>query len=99
IPGLIRLLQYRLLVLAVDGFDELAAERGSTDALGALALLVRQVEGSGTIVAASRRTCFDSRDYLKRTGMLRAAVSSDCEFHQIDLLNWGRDEVVEGRNR
>lgn len=95
IPGLIRLLQYRLLVLAVDGFDELAAEQGSTDALGALALLVRQVEGSGTIVAASRRTFFDSRDYIKRTGMLRAAVSSDCEFHQIDLLNWRREDVVE----
>jgi hypothetical protein len=94
-PSIVRLLHHRLLVLAVDGFDELAAEQGSTDALGALALLVGQMRDRGTIIAASRRTFFDTEDYIRRTGLLRAGVSSQCEFDEIRLKPWARDECVK----
>lgn len=94
-PGIVRLLHHRLLVLAVDGFDELAAEQGSTDALGALALLVGQMRDRGTIIAASRRTFFDTEDYMRRTGLLREGVSSQCEFDEIRLKPWGSDECVK----
>lgn len=92
--GIVRLLKHRLLVLAIDGFDELAAEQGQTDALGALALLVQQMEDKGVIIAASRRTFFDTEDYAKRTGMLRRRIAGDCEFDQIRLLDWTREEDV-----
>lgn len=93
-PGVVRLLRRKVLVLAIDGFDELAAEQGSTDALGALAVLVRQIGDQGTIVAASRRTFFDTDDYVKRTGMLRTHVSASCEFAQLHLLDWSKVEGV-----
>ena len=38
---------------------------------GALAMLVRDLEERGTVIAASRRTFFDTEDYLKRTGLER----------------------------
>jgi hypothetical protein len=93
-PSIVRLLHHRLLVLAVDGFDELAAEQGSTDALGALALLVGQMRDRGTIIAASRRTFFDTEDYIRRTGLLREGVSSQCEFDEIRLKPWGASECI-----
>ncbi len=92
--SIIRLLHHRMLVLAIDGFDELAAEQGSTDALGALSLLVKQIQDRGTIVAASRRTFFDTEDYARRTGLLRTHVSSQCEFDQLHLMPWERTEAV-----
>ena len=91
-PSVVTLLKRRLLVIGIDGFDELAAEQGSTDALGALALLVQQMQGEGTIVAASRRTFFDTENYLRRSKMLKGVVSRDCEFHQIRLEPWTREE-------
>lgn len=94
-PSVIRLLRHKVLVLAIDGFDELAAEQGSTDALGALALLVKQMHDKGTIIAASRRTFFDTDDYLKRAGMFRRGATSQCEFDQIHLQDWGRREGVQ----
>lgn len=94
-PAILRLIRMRALVLAIDGFDELAAEQGSTDALGALALLVRQMDGRGVVVAASRRTFFDTEDYLKRAGLLRRAVSAPCEFDQIALGPWTRSEDLK----
>jgi hypothetical protein len=92
-PGIIRLLQHRLLILAIDGFDELAAEQGSTDALGALALLVRDLGESGTIVAASRRTFFNTDDYLRRAQYFAQATGGSCEFDQLSLLPWGESEA------
>lgn len=86
-PAIIRLLRRGSLTLAIDGFDELAAEQGGDDALGALALIVHQLEGKGTIVAASRRTFFDTDDYIRRAGMFRRSAS-DCEFNEIRLQDW-----------
>jgi NACHT domain len=91
-PAIVRLLRHRVLVLAIDGFDELAAEQGSTDALGALALLVQQMEDQGTIVAASRRTFFDTDDYLRRAGLF-ARAAADCEFDQLLLHEWRPPEA------
>lgn len=94
-PGVIRLMRAGALVLAIDGFDELAAEQGSTDALGALARLIRDLGDSGTIVAASRRTFFDADTYLRRTGLLRTAVTSPCEFDVISLQPWQRQHATD----
>lgn len=94
-PALIRLMRHRALVLAIDGFDELAAEQGGTDALGALASLVTQLGGRGSVVAAARRTFFDTEDYLRRAGMVGRAITSPCQFDQISLRAWNRNEGVE----
>lgn len=99
VPGLwmsavIRLMRHKAVVLAIDGFDELAAEQGSTDALGALANLVRQLEGQGVVIAASRRTFFDTEDYVARARLLSRAVTSPTEFDQLSLLPWHRDDCI-----
>jgi hypothetical protein len=90
--AIIRLLRHRALVLAIDGFDELAAEQGSADALGALALLVQQVGDSGTIVAASRRTFFDTDDYIRRANLFDRAGGGDAEFDQLSLQEWDAED-------
>lgn len=94
-PAIVRLMRRRALILGVDGFDELAAEQGSTDALGALAALVSQLGGHGTVVAAARRTFFDTDDYLRRAGVMGRAISSPCEFNQVALLPWRREEGLQ----
>lgn len=94
-PAVLRLMRRRAIVLAIDGFDELAAEQGSTDALGALAMLVRDLEGQGVVIAASRRTFFDTEDYMVRAGLLRRAVESPSEFHQVSLLPWSEVEAID----
>jgi hypothetical protein len=93
-PAIVRLLRHRSLVLAIDGFDELAAEQGGSDALGALAVLVRQMAGRGTIVAASRRTFFDTDDYVRRARLVSRAGAEDCEFNQVSLLPWRPADAI-----
>lgn len=87
-----RLVRAGALVLAIDGFDELAAEQGNTDALGALATLIRELGDHGTVMAASRRAFFDSQDYLQRAGAFRKVMPQSSQFDQIELMPWGEEE-------
>lgn len=93
-PAVIRLMRRGALVVGVDGFDELAAEQGGVDALGALASLVSQLRGHGVVVAASRRTFFNTDDYLRRGGMVRRGVPEPCQFDQMELNPWTKNDVL-----
>ena len=94
-PGVVRLLRARKLILAVDGFDELSAEQGGSDALGALTGLVSQLEGQGVIVAAARRTFFDAEDYVRKTALMRRSMAKACQFDQLELEPWTERQAVE----
>jgi hypothetical protein len=94
-PAILRLLRHRALVLAIDGFDELAAEQGGADALGALAMLVQRLGDRGTIVAASRRTFFDTDDYIARARLFSRTGGGDCQFDQLTLDGWCAPEALQ----
>jgi hypothetical protein len=93
-PSIINLIQKKLIILAIDGFDELAAEIGGAKAVSSLANFVNEMAGQGTLIAASRRTFFDTHDYLKRTSLLKNRVPFDINFNELKLCNWNRSEVI-----
>jgi hypothetical protein len=93
-PSIINLIQKRLIILAIDGFDELAAEIGGmNDAVSSLSNLVNEMEGQGTLIAASRRTFFNTDDYLKRATLLKNK-NLDIRFNELKLKDWSKDEVI-----
>lgn len=93
--SIITLIRNGLIVLAIDGFDELAAEIGGEKVLGSLTNLVSELDGQGTLIAASRRTFFNTQDYIKRTKLLQNSIDQTCEFDELKLLNWKRKECVQ----
>jgi uncharacterized protein YjbI with pentapeptide repeats len=92
--SILTLIRIGLLVLAIDGFDELAAEIGGAAALGSLSYLVNQLDDKGTIIAASRRTFFSTQDYLRRNSLLKSSVSPKCEFQEIKLEPWTKTDAI-----
>ena len=96
--SIITLIKNGLIILGIDGFDELAAEKGGDVALGSLTNLVTELGGDGIIVAASRRTFFNTQDYIQRAGLMNQRVNSDCEFNEIRLQNWGESQCVKYLN-
>ena len=96
--SIITLIKNGLIILGIDGFDELAAEKGGDVALGSLTNLVSELDGDGILVAASRRTFFNTQDYIQRTGLMNQKVSADCEFDEIRLQNWGEKQCVDYLN-
>lgn len=93
--SIITLIKNGLIILGIDGFDELSAEKGGDAALGSLTNLVFELEGDGKLVAASRRTFFNTQDYIMRTGIMNQKVGTACEFEEIRLQNWGKEQCVD----
>lgn len=93
--SILTLIRNGLLILAIDGFDELAAEIGGEKVLGSLANIVDELDGQGILIAASRRTFFNTQDYFKRTRLLRGTVDSSCEFDELKLNNWSEKQCVQ----
>lgn len=94
-PSVINLIQKRFIILAIDGFDELAAEVGGMNAVSSLSNFINEMDGQGTLIAASRRTFFDTHDYLKRTSLLKNKVPFDIIFNELKLKDWTRLEAIE----
>lgn len=93
--SIVTLIRNGLIVLAIDGFDELAAEIGGEKVLSSLSNLVTELDGLGTIIAASRRTFFNTQDYLIRSRLLQSNISLGCEFNELKLYNWGKEQCVQ----
>lgn len=93
--SIITLIRNGLIVLGIDGFDELAAEIGGEMALGSLTNLVNQLDGEGVIIAASRRTFFDTQDYVKRTRLLDNKIGEGCDFDELKIQNWKKEQCVQ----
>lgn len=99
-PGLytnsiITLMRNGLLILGVDGFDELAVETGGEKAIGSFSNLVRDLDSQGVLVAASRRTFFNTQDYIKNKGYLDDVGDAYFCFDELKLYNWGKRECTE----
>ena len=93
--SILTLIRHNIIILGIDGFDELAAEIGGENALGSLSNLVLKMDGQGTLIAASRRTFFNTQDYIKRTKLLQKNISGDCEFNELKIKNWNKEQNIE----
>ncbi len=85
------LLKSGSLVLAIDGFDELAAETGKTDGLSSLADLINELDGKGTIIAASRRTFFDFDSELEKM----EKTSKSFIKKELKLCKWEKENNID----
>lgn len=100
IPGIytqsiMTLMRNGLLILGVDGFDELSAETDGEKAIGSFSNLIHSLDGQGTLIAASRRTFFNTQDYLKQKNLISDISEASCYFDELRLNNWGEKECVE----
>lgn len=94
-PGIIRLVRHGLIVIAIDGFDELLAEIGYGEAYSGLGGFLRQLEGKGVVVAAARSAYFQVENYTAQTRLLASLPDTHVSVHQMILRSWTRAETVD----
>ena len=93
--SILTLVKKKLIVLGIDGFDELTVEIGGEKALGSLSSFVKLMDGNGVLIAASRRAFFDTQNYIKQTGILRNTIGGGCLFNEIKIKNWDKEQCVQ----
>jgi hypothetical protein len=97
------LVRIGLMVIAIDGFDELVDSDGYADAWTVLKDFLQQLGGAGDCILAGRDTFFDQQQFLSRLG----APSDDLHLEQLHLRpsspedarmwlamnNWSNDDL------
>jgi hypothetical protein len=91
--GVVRLIRRGLLAIAIDGFDELLAEIGSGEAYSGLGAFLRQLGGSGIVIAAARSAYFQTENYTAQTRLLSKS-DVQVSVEQMRLKKWERAQTV-----
>ena len=94
-PGIVRLIRHGLIIIAIDGFDELLAEIGYGEAYSGLGGFLRQLEGRGVIIAAARSAYFQVENYTAQSRLLASLPDTQVTVHQMTLHNWTKKETVQ----
>lgn len=88
--ALVTLAREGLLLLVIDGFDELIGSRGTfDDAFRSLTAFLELLDGSGSVIAAGRSTYF-MQEYEARGRMLSDSLRYSLE--QAFLAEWTRSD-------
>jgi hypothetical protein len=93
--GIIRLIKGGLLAIAIDGFDELLAEVGFGEAYSGLGAFLRQLDGTGVVVASARSAYFEVENYAAQTRLLASLPGTHVAVQQMRLARWERPEAVK----
>ena len=93
--GIIRLIRSGLLAIAIDGFDELLAEVGFGEAYSGLGAFLRQLDGTGVVVASARSAYFEVENYAAQTRLLASLPGTHVSVQQMRLARWERPESVK----
>lgn len=83
-----------LLIVIVDGFDELLGAGGYDEAFASLANFLGQVGGEGSLIASARSTFYDYKGF--RGSALKFSASEDLNYivEPVEIQLWGREEAT-----
>jgi len=93
--GVIRLIRRGLLAIAIDGFDELLAEIGFGEAYSGLGAFLRQLGGSGVVIASARSAYFEIENYAAQTRLLTSLPDTHVTMELVRLERWERSLAIE----
>ncbi len=89
VPVLVR---HELLLLAIDGFDELVDADGYRDAWLSLSEFLDEIGGAGTVLLAGRDTFFDQQGFYERLHLAQASLDvvhvRILPVEPVDARNW-----------
>ena len=92
--GVVRLIQEGLIVLSIDGLDELLAADIKGEVFTGLGNLIREMQGEGTIIAASRTTFYDKEHFQYQKKLLRK-IGAPMTFDRLHLKARDRENTIE----
>ena len=76
-----------LVVLVIDGFDELLGVSGYDDAFSSLSMFLEQLDGYGRLIASARSVYYEE-EFLKRAGQASATGHHRWSHIPVEIMPW-----------
>jgi uncharacterized protein YjbI with pentapeptide repeats len=83
------------LALALDGFDELVARVGVSDAFTHVSNLVDDLEGAGIVLLSGRKSFFDTFEILQALGRFLRPIDGSYSTVGVQLLPWQETQALQ----
>ena len=84
------LVRVGLLMLVIDGFDELLGVSGYDDAFNSLSTFLEQLDGYGRIIASARSVYYEE-EFLKRAGQASATGHHRWSHIPVEIVPWNNE--------
>ena len=84
------LVRVGLLVLVIDGFDELLGVSGYDDAFSSLSTFLEQLDGYGRLMVSARSVYYEE-EFLKRAGQASATGHHRWSHIPVEIMPWNED--------
>ena len=92
--SVVELIKMGVLILALDGFEEMFVEKTSGDAISALGNLFQLLDSSGTILIASRKAYFEYRSLETQSKLFDTLNNVSVTSARIKLERWSKTEFI-----
>ncbi|NSW55174.1 MAG: hypothetical protein HPY44_04130 [Armatimonadetes bacterium] len=92
--GLVELVRMGLIVIALDGFEELFLDTSSGEAVSNLSGFIRALHGDGTLLVAARKAYFEYSDLGTQARLFDALRPGVASFAKMGLHRWQRQHFV-----
>ena len=97
--SLLELVRMNVVVLALDGFEEMFVENSPGDAASSLGALLDGMKSSGSILIASRKAYFDFKGIKSKSRLYDTVFNNTVQFGKISINKWSKDKFIEYAKR
>lgn len=91
----IELVRMRLIVPALDGFEEMFVEGAAGDAASALGNLMSALESAGSVIVAARQAYFDYKSLDTQARLYDALRGQSVSFSCVRVNRWAREQFID----
>jgi hypothetical protein len=93
--GFVELVRLGVVVLALDGFEELFVQGQASDAVSSLGNLLSLLKSEGTVVIAARKAYFDYKSIDTQAKLFDSLSSVEVEFARLHLNKWDKGRFLQ----
>lgn len=90
----IELARLGLIVLALDGFEEMFVENAAGDAISSLGSLVARMHSEGRLLIAARTAYFRYKSLDTQAKLFQSLASGEVSFAEVQLHRWSREQFL-----
>ena len=90
----VELVRMGVVVLALDGFEEMFVEGTAGDAMSALGNLMQAMQSSGAVLIAARKAYFEYKNLRAQTRLFDSLGGQSVTFSRLALRRWDKQRFL-----
>lgn len=90
----IEMVKLRVIIPALDGFEEMFVETGTGEALSSMGTLLHDLDSSGNLIVSARKAYYEFENLKIQPKLFDVIRNLDVEFKKIDIERWSESKFI-----